>query len=335
MRSDRAAWAVAAGAVATLATQVAQRSTPRIVPVAQSLTPGLAIGAAAASLLAGVRRDIPLAVVGAAAACGLATIVRPALGSSRSQSTARPMSQPSLEPSLEPGFAPQPAPALAVIHANMLYENIVHADDAAAALGAIDADVLAMSELTNHHLRALRELGVEARYPHRFGRTHWRSEGVALWSRYPLNEVRIEPMVRRPGIVATVASPCGPVRIVLAHPDPPTGRTGLVHWVTSLRRIGAIGSEPGPPTLIVADLNASRWHPPLRALLAAGWRDAHESAGRGLSASWPCGPWRRPFVRLDHALAGPGIDVIDVQDVVVPGSDHRAFVVTIARTSAG
>ena len=123
------------------------------------------------------------------------------------------------------------------------------------------------------------------------------------------------------------------VRIVLAHPNPPITDHGLRHWEPSMRRIAEIGAEPGPPTLIVADLNAARWHPPFRRLLARGWRDAHESVGRGLSVSWPTtGRWPLPFVRLDHGLAGPGLDVLAVRDVDLPGSDHRGFVVTVAPT---
>ena len=137
---------------------------------------------------------------------------------------------------------------------------------------------------------------------------------MMLWSRFPLTEVDWEPMEHRPAVIATVCLPDGAaVRVVLAHPNPPTTPGGLRHWEPSLEAIHLAASSPGPPTLIVADLNAARWHPPFRRLLRRGWRDVHEAAGRGLSVSWPtAGRWPLPFVRLDHGLVGDGLGVVSV-----------------------
>jgi hypothetical protein len=35
-------------------------------------------------------------------------------------------------------------------------------------------------------------------------------------------------------------------------------------------------------------------------------------------------------VRLDHALVGPGVVPTAIDDIQVPGSDHRGFVVDVA-----
>ncbi len=218
-----------------------------------------------------------------------------------------------------------------MLHGNLLFENVRDSQALAEAILATDADVLALSELHPDHEAALLAHPHAARYPHQIHRTSTKAEGMLVWSRLPIGDVRWEPMDVREGIVATILGRHGhDVRIILAHPNPPTTHHGLGRWESSMQRIADIGAAPGPPTLVVADLNAARWHPPFRRLLGRGWRDVHEVVGRGLSVSWPtAGRWPIPFVRLDHGLAGPGLDVVAVRDIDLPGSDHRGFVVTV------
>ncbi len=309
---DRAAEASAVVAAAVLGTQIARRNSPMIVPVAQSLTPFLAGASLAAAVVGSVRRRPVLAALAAASAAGLASIVAPAARRPAARSISADRS------------------LLTILHANVLYENVRRAGEMASTLLAAGADVLALSELTDHHVRALRAAGVDELYPFRVVQTDRGSEGVGLWSTLPLSDARVESMMLRPGIVATVNASAGRLRIVLAHPIPPTLRGGVSEWPPSLRAIGVLGSVGDDPTVIVADLNASRWHPPFRKLLASGWRDAHEIVGRGLSTSWPSGGVIPPFIRIDHALVDDRLDVVGVRDLVVPGSDHRGFVVTVA-----
>ncbi len=303
---------------AVLVSQIAGSSRFRSLAIAQSLTPTLALGGLSFAIFGTVRRNPAMTLTGVACAAGLGAVVAPALGRGHT-----------IEPTNVPG--------LTVAHANLLYLNVDRATEAVASVLAKSADVLALSEFTAHHERALVALGAEKLYPYRFGRTARRSEGMALWSRFPLVDVRRELMDTRPGLVATVRSNSGPIRIVFAHPDPPVLRKGLRRWEPSLDVIASIAGAAGPPTVIVADLNAARWHPPLRRLLGRGWRDAHEMVGRGLTVSWPTGMrFVPPFVRLDHALLGPDIEAVAVDDFEVPGSDHRGFVVTLSTaTSSG
>jgi len=168
-------------------------------------------------------------------------------------------------------------------------------------------------------------------YPHRVHRAAANADGMLLWSRFPLTDAEWPTTDSRPWVIATVCPPGGALRVVLAHNNPPTTRRGLRGWEPSMEAVHDAATSPGPPTMIVADLNAARWHPPFRRLLDRGWRDAHESVGRGLSVSWPTtGLWPVPFVRLDHALVRADVDIAAVEDFTVPGSDHRAFVVTLS-----
>jgi len=41
-----------------------------------------------------------------------------------------------------------------------------------------------------------------------------------------------------------------------------------------------------------------------------------------------------PFVRIDHALFSDGVTPLRIDDLDVPGSDHKGFVATFAFTQA-
>jgi len=292
----------AAGAVAV--SQLAKRTPTPLFAIGQALTPVLAGVAVPAAVMGVVTRRPALTACATASAVTLAATVAPALR----------------RPTLASGVAGE---CVTVAHANMLYTNHRHARDAVTCVLATDADVLALSEVTPRQERELAQLAA-GRYPHRFSRPAVDSHGLAIWSKFPLGDVAIQPLVRRPGIVVDIEVPWGDVRMVFAHPDPPTKWRWFRQWEPSLRTIGELGSSPGHPTLIVADLNATRWHPAFRRLLDGHWRDAHEAVGRGLSTSWSTLGLVPSFVRLDHALVSGRRKVRDVDIVAL--SQGRQYV---------
>ncbi|MCU1502361.1 MAG: hypothetical protein JWM12_1715 [Ilumatobacteraceae bacterium] len=315
-----AAWTAVVVAAVVLLTQLAGWCGSVVVAVAQSLTPLLAAGTIFAALVGRIDGDRPLLVGGLVTTVGVAAVVAPAMIRRRPEVPA---------PSSEP-------PTVRVFHGNLLFTNVDDPPALASAIFATMANVLALSELSPAQEAALLGSPFAGHYPYRLGSAAPSgADGMAIWSSLPLVDDCPLPGRPRAGLVATV--PFGTdrqLRLVLAHPRPPTKRAGLRHWEPALRDIGRFGQAQHEPTMIVADLNAARWHPPLRRLLDGGWRDAHEALGRGLSASWPTtGCWPVPFVRLDHALLDDGVTVLAVDDVEIPGSDHRGFVVTV--TTAG
>jgi endonuclease/exonuclease/phosphatase family metal-dependent hydrolase len=314
--AEAVVWATVAATLAVLATQIVGWTGTRLAAVGQALTPVLGAASVLAAIFGRVWSNWPLTITALVAAAGSAMVVAPALRRRRA--------------------APTTAAPITVLHANLLFENTRHNASLAAAVLTRGADVLALSELHPAHEQTLLDHPAAADYPHRFTESATNADGMAIWSRLPLAEVGWVPMPIRPALLATVCRPDGgALRILLAHPNPPTTVRGLRHWEPSLDECHVLGASPGPPTVLVADLNAARWHPPLRRLLARGWRDAHEAAGRGLSVSWPTtGRWPIPFIRLDHALVDDRLDVLAVDDFTVPGSDHRAFVATIAERHA-
>jgi endonuclease/exonuclease/phosphatase (EEP) superfamily protein YafD len=172
------------------------------------------------------------------------------------------------------------------------------------------------------------------RYPHRFGIDGRRSDGIAIWSRLPLGRVEIEHLGGRAALVAPIRTADGTtVHLMAVHAPTPTDRLHGPEWAAALRSIAGLVASRSP-VVVVGDLNATRWHPAFRSMLRAGLRDAHELRGRGLSVSWPIGgrvvP---PLLRLDHALLDGALELVALDDVTIPGSDHRGFVVTVQRAA--
>lgn len=226
------------------------------------------------------------------------------------------------------------APTLTVAYSNIYYRNPTP-EAAVRALLAEDADVMVMVELATPLLNALLAAVPPDDYPYRTGTQRGDAGAISLWSRFPITTGGVVKVEDRRTIDVTLDVGGSTVRVLAVHPNPPT--LDADRWRQQLEAIGdrAVASEV--PTIVVGDLNASRWHPSFRTLLDRGLRDAHETLGHGWSTSWPMddGVTPPPFVRIDHALFDDGVTPLAIRDLPMPGSDHKGFVVTFGLTEAG
>ncbi|MCX6522562.1 MAG: endonuclease/exonuclease/phosphatase family protein [Actinobacteria bacterium] len=231
----------------------------------------------------------------------------------------------------DPGARAPDARPLSVVSGNVYYRTD-RPDEIAAALLALDADVIAMTEFSAPVEDAFARLDADGRYPFVAARAPGDRNGVAVYSRYPIIDRTIGPIGQGLAVDVVLDVDGVATRVVVVHPLPGTDGPSLEAWSGDLAAIGTIAGPDadGARTLIVGDFNATRWHPAFRDLLRRGWRDAHEVLGDGWSRSWPTGGPIPPLVRIDHALVGDAVAVTDVSDVALPGSDHRGFVVTVA-----
>ena len=307
------AWLAVAAMGALAITQALGFGLIGPLPVIQSLTPWLLLPAFPIAVVAAWRQRGALALT--AAGIALALLVLSA-----------PIAFPGGRRDVAPG-----APRFSVAFANVYHHNA--SATAGESVLAPDADVLAVVEMNEAMAEQLEQLGVDERYPYRLARPHWSSEGLGLYSKFPIVDGEIRRIGSRLGMEVRLDVDGQPVRVFVVHPFPPVsdGRTSR-EWADSLDAIGDAATTPGPPTVVVGDFNASRWHPPFRDLLGRGLRDVHEWMGRGFSTSWPVAWDLPPFVRLDHALLRPGVVPTGVRELHVPGSDHRGLVADLALT---
>jgi endonuclease/exonuclease/phosphatase (EEP) superfamily protein YafD len=305
---DLLCWLVVAFAGCIMLTQAFGWAGTRLIAVAQSLTPYLPIGLVPVIAVAIWRRA--LLVVTTATAVGLAIVI-----------LAAPLAFPDPQP-----LAASDATGLRVVAMNLWYQN-PRIDDVDDVLTDVDADVIVLNEYTPSHQSTLLATDLADRYEYRIDRGGRGATGVALWSKWP---IRLGPSLDtfNDSLDVTIAGPDADVRVVAMHM--PTPIVDFDAWRADLATGARIGRSTEVPTLLIGDLNASYWHPDFRSLLDAGFVDANAAAGSGFSTSWPTDWWIPPFVRLDHALTTGGLVSTDVDDVDVPGSDHRGLIVTVA-----
>ncbi len=306
---------VAAGAVAVLSQPLgrhAYRRAPwgaagKSIAALQTLTPHLTAAMLPVAGIAVARRRRRLAAAALAVGVGGASLTAPLL---RRRSTAA-----------RPGSA-----GTRVATVNLLYTNSNTAAIADDLLGR-DIDVIAFTEFTAEHRNVLSGHPLANRFVYRIDREGPRAKGVAVWSRIALD-------VRRPlstvnySIDVTVIARDATFRLLAAHT--PTPFDGLEGWIDDLDAIRNSASKSGEPTIVIGDLNATCWHPAIRAMRNDGFDDALVAVRRPFTASWPVGSFVPPFAQLDHALVGRGLHVIDATNFPVPGSDHRGLIVTVA-----
>jgi endonuclease/exonuclease/phosphatase (EEP) superfamily protein YafD len=306
-------WAVTAVLVFVLFTQTfGSGSDSSTIFVLQSLTPYLFPMAVPIGLAALVTRRRALAAANGAVLVGLVVLAAPLVNHP------------------DPAPVDPDAPTLSVFFANVRWDSddVVRAAD-----DVLDtrADVVAMSEVTPAMVATLDALGAAEEYPHRVGTPHDGTDGVVLWSRLPLANTVVDRVEGRQVVHASVVIEGRELRVVVGHPAPPLTDGGRDAWVPALAQLNALAREGDTPTLLVADVNASWWHPPYRRTLTDGLNDVHQVLGNGFSVSWPTDRRLVPaFTRLDHALYDGAVQPLDIDDIAISGSDHDAFVVQVA-----
>jgi endonuclease/exonuclease/phosphatase (EEP) superfamily protein YafD len=222
------------------------------------------------------------------------------------------------------------APTLTIASANVLFEN-ARPTAGAAALAKVDADVIVLVELTPVWVEAMRLAGLLDRYPfHEMTPVKGAATGSGIFSKFPFVAEHVDQAQAR--LVHSVEVVVGnqTVQIVELHPQAPSSGPMLDSWEKQIEGHAPIVDKRAGPMVLVGDLNASYLHPPFRELLSHGLRDSHELAGEGLTFSYPLGSSVPPVTRIDHALITNEIAVLSVNEMTIPGSDHRGFVTRLA-----
>jgi endonuclease/exonuclease/phosphatase family metal-dependent hydrolase len=246
-----------------------------------------------------------------------------------------------------------PAGVLALAAAAVLAAQVaprVFADDAGAPAGGVRLRVLTVNLrlgtgdpatvvdlVRSHHvdLLALQEFTPEA-YTALAGQLHTMlpdavadpmggASGSAIFTRYP---VRDDSAGDAPAVFtqarAEVTVPGARTLAVRAvHVcSPAAGRRADGCWAPE------IDAQPRPGDarthVLLGDFNATLDHSPVRQLLAAGYRDAADVCGAGLTGTWPYNRNPLPPITIDHVLAERGTGITGYAVYPVPGSDHRA-----------
>jgi endonuclease/exonuclease/phosphatase family metal-dependent hydrolase len=225
-------------------------------------------------------------------------------------------------------------PATGVRLTVMTINMYVGAADPAAIVRLVrehDVGVLAVQEFTPRAADGLTAAGLDALLPYHALADEVGTTGSGLYSRYP---------VSRPGsergrggnlqAYAMIAPPgAKPLAVQSAHPLAPYATSVLADWRDDLAA-EPVPDPDGPPRILLGDFNSTLDHAPVRRLIARGYRDAADAAGKGLLPTW--GPYAGqpvPPVTIDHVLVDERIGVGDVEVAGVSRCDHRSIIATL------
>lgn len=314
---ERAGRAATAAVALVVLSQVVGFSWIPVLWAVQSFTPYVLAPSIAVGVLAARHRRWPIAGVHGASVVCLIWLAAPVMW-----------------PDAPPAVGAD-APRLTIAQGNVFYSN-PSPGEALDALFATGADVVAITEYSEAAAALVAGDGAAARYPYLAANADLTRAGVALFSRYPIEQIELGPIGRSQGVVAVLDVAGRSVRLAVVHPQPGTSGRGLSTWSDDLATI-ADRFVPDDTTfdasVLVGDFNATRWHPAFRDLLDRGWTDAHEQIGQGWSASWPNDRVWPPMVRIDHALVDGGAVALAARNLTLAGSDHAGFVVELALVS--
>ncbi|MFC7341141.1 endonuclease/exonuclease/phosphatase family protein [Saccharopolyspora griseoalba] len=188
-------------------------------------------------------------------------------------------------------------------------------------------DVLSVQELTPQLVSRLEAAGLFAELPHRVLHPGPAGEGTGIVSRYPLRELGEMPETVLAQPSALVDLPGRDVELTAVHAFWPMGESGTGTWEQDLRAL------PGPSRtdrarVLAGDFNATLDLTRMREFIGRGYTDAAAATGQGLLPTWPSG-WFPPPVTIDHVLTSGNIRPEHYRVLDVPGSDHRAVLVTL------
>ena len=210
-----------------------------------------------------------------------------------------------------------------------------------AAIRSGDADVVVLQETTADWERALRP-GLRDRYPHMRFRHCCGAGGLAILSRYPIDDRDYLPRVGDgwfPAWRVIVATPLGPIQVLAVHLRPPLSEDGGIvggYFTTPAIRRAEIETfarslDAALPTLVVGDFNEPVEGSALRFLADRGLRSVLPELHPGANT------WRWPTAlgtihsQLDHIVYDARLVARDARVITAGQSDHWPVVAIFER----
>jgi endonuclease/exonuclease/phosphatase (EEP) superfamily protein YafD len=210
-------------------------------------------------------------------------------------------------------------PYVRLLVSNVYYQN--HKARRVRDLVAAESpDVVGLVEVTSAWLRRLKS--VRDHYPYRFEVPDEQFVGLALYSRFPLEDAHVlalpgEPST--PAIAATLKAPGGNVQVILAHPMSPESAEVIERRNAQILAIARYVQGLRGPVVVAGDFNITMWNTGYRPLVeTAGLHNARQ--GYGVGPTWPA-PWQIG-VPIDQILGTRDVHFRNFRVLDPVGSDH-------------
>jgi endonuclease/exonuclease/phosphatase (EEP) superfamily protein YafD len=153
--------------------------------------------------------------------------------------------------------------------------------------------------------------------------------GVAIFSRFPLDELRIELFHDRvPVIVARITIDQTPITIYGVHLAGPMSAAGTTRQTQELSELANILMNVSTDQIVLGDFNSTSWAPAFSSFVSqTRLRDTR--LGFGIQPSWPSFLPEALRISIDHCLVSAHLHVIRRQLGPDVGSDHLPIIVDL------
>lgn len=211
----------------------------------------------------------------------------------------------------------------------------------AAAVVEVDADVLLLVEHTELSQRALREAAVADRWPHLADDPDDEYFGSLVASRHPIVRAERCDLGGRRGQVVDLDVAGVTTRVVPVHTQAPIHDHDLRTWLDTIAATVATAVDAPGPVVLAGDWNATGGNRRFRrAVEEHDLVDAATALGLRWAPTWPAEvPERRvrlrPLLTLDHVVVSADVEVVALDRISVPGSDHLGLRATLRLPRAG
>ncbi len=231
-----------------------------------------------------------------------------------------------------PGYQPAAGPKTLRLMSFNVFDQNQDADSVALRVRVEDPDVLTILEFSNHWAGIFEQF--HDRYPYRVLEPRWHGFGIAVFSKYPLEETEVYALTKKttdnPCIATTIKFGNQTLRIVGIHVLSPTNIFRLRLRNKQLDELAQIMDRSDVPTIVMGDFNCTPWSPYLRDFLnKTGYRDSRQ--GFGYQPSWYAYSWLL-LIPIDHAFVSNQVHIHDRYICKAAGSDHLPLVVEASVT---
>ena len=225
---------------------------------------------------------------------------------------------------------------LTVTTVNVLYKNS-NFTDTLTYLEATNSDVICLVETDHNWDEKINELMKS--YPYKVSRPLDGPMGMHLLSRYPFYRSTSEIVQGTDSqlIDASLQTPSGEVRVLVAHPYPPLSEERARQNEAYFKRLEERARwTPDTPVLVAGDLNATPWSRNFQKLTAGADLRSTISNEPWLS-TWspmPFSPVGLTGLQIDQILASSKFSVVSTLTGPNNGSDHKPLTIALSLDQA-
>jgi endonuclease/exonuclease/phosphatase (EEP) superfamily protein YafD len=198
------------------------------------------------------------------------------------------------------------------------------------AIADANPDIIGLLEVNERWLSALAPLHV--RYPYRIEDPREDNFGIALLSRFPIENLQLRSLERGGVQIVTGDFSLGsvPVTVVIAHLVPPVGSSYSAYRNRQFLRLSeSLQQFDNREIILLGDLNTSPWSPFYRELERSTGL-SNSARGFGLQPTWPAALLPLLRIPIDHCLLSSRLRATAFNVGPQVGSDHLPILVEIA-----